>query len=408
MIGRRRFLGGCLLGAAAASWPRLLRASRHEGLARRVDEAVTAGVRFLAAKQGADGAWRSEMYGPFKDGPSLTSLIGATLAALPGDAVARSASERAVRYLARMVSANGRVIEEGITYPVYTAAGAVMAMARFEKRESGTLTPALSQRERDPDTTVRNGWLRYLRERQLTEDPGWSPANEAYGGWSYAQDKPRPVDGKPATPLSAPNLSATVFAIDALRASGCCSDDPAIQKALVFIARCQNWNDEPGLREAEFDDGGFFFIVEDPQRNKAGVAGTDGMGRTRYASYGSATADGVRALAACGVSSDQPRMIAARRWLNTHFSPEEHAGEYSSGRKHLRPAVYFYYCASVARAFCEFGGPKNWAAELATELLRRQAGYGSWANRVVEMREDDPLVATTFAIQALDYCRKQL
>ena len=54
------------------------------------------------------------------------------------------------------------------------------------------------------------GWLRYLRERQLTEELGWRPEDEAYGGWSYAQDRPRPVGWQAGdTPLAAPNLSAT-------------------------------------------------------------------------------------------------------------------------------------------------------------------------------------------------------
>src|SRR5205807_5753523 len=67
-----------------------------------------------------------------------------------------------------------------------------------------------------------------------------------------------------------------------------------VRKAGVFVRRCQNWADNCELRDSRFDDGGFFFLPDDPTRNKAGEAGTDRTGRTRFVSYGSTTADGLR------------------------------------------------------------------------------------------------------------------
>ena len=101
------------------------------------------------------------------------------------------------------------------------------------------------------------------------------------------------VPGQPADLLTESNLSATVFALEALRAAGT-TDEGAFAKALVFVRRCQNYTD--GLGSA-FDDGGFFFMSEGDWRNKAGPLGTDEAGRRRYASYGSMTADGLRAHA---------------------------------------------------------------------------------------------------------------
>jgi hypothetical protein len=384
MIDRRGFLGGCGAFAAAAGFGQWAGAREGERLVERIDVALSAGTRFLAKRQEADGAWRSEIYGPFKDGASLTSLIAATLAELPECCGGRETLERAVTYLARMVSA------DGITYPVYTAAGAVIALSRMVGRAN-------------PE--AREAWLADLRSRQLTEELRWIPEDSAYGGWSYAQDRPRPVDGKPATPLAAPNLSATVFALEALRAAGCDANDQAIQTALVFVKRCQNWNDDAALLDPRLDDGGFYFIVDDPQRNKAGEAGKDATGNVRYASYGSATADGLRALTACDVKGDQPRAGAARQWLISHFSRGEHPGQYAAARVHLRSAVFYYYTASVARAFADTSEPAGWAKELSHELLSRQRQDGSWSNAVVDVREDDPLVATPLALRALAACR---
>src|SRR5262245_20625649 len=129
MVNRRRFLCGCLRAAAAASLSPLVQAAESPDLSARIVEAVRAAVGLLAGKQSEDGAWRSDVYGPFKDGPSLTSLIGATLAALPENAAALAVADKAVRYLTKLVSADGNVVAvtEGITYPVYTAAGAIKA-----------------------------------------------------------------------------------------------------------------------------------------------------------------------------------------------------------------------------------------------------------------------------------------
>jgi len=389
------FLGGCGVVAAAAGLGRWAGAREGERLVERIDAGLATGTRFLAERQAADGAWRSEIYGPFRDGPSLTSLIGATLVELEEESGGREALEKAVTYLAQMVSADGRVRAgaDGITYPVYTAAGAVIVLSRINGRVNAV---------------ARDAWLTDLRQRQLAEELGWMPADTAYGGWSYAQDRPRPVDGKPATPLAAPNLSATVFALEALCAAGCDADDTAFQKALVFVKRCQNWNDDESTRDPRLDDGGFYFIVDDPQRNKAGEAGKDAMGNVRYSSYGSATADGMRALTFCGVKGDQPRAAAARQWLQAHFSAGEHPGQYAATRMHVRPAVFFYYCASVAQAFAEMAAPASWGKELSRELLTRQRQDGSWSNPVVDVREDDPLVATPMAMRALAACRTRI
>jgi hypothetical protein len=98
-----------------------------------------------------------------------------------------------------------------------------------------------------------------------------------------------------------------------------------------------------------FDDGGFFFIYDDPVRNKAGVGGKDRAGRERYFSYGSTTADGWRALLLCGLTADHPRVAAAKAWMEANFRVDLHPGKYAEERELNRGAVYFYYCCSVAQ-----------------------------------------------------------
>ena len=51
------------------------------------------------------------------------------------------------------------------------------------------------------------------------------------------------------------------------------------------------------------------------------------------------------------------------------------------------------------------GDATGWREALRAELLRRQRADGSWANELIAVREDDPVVATCFALLALAACR---
>jgi len=370
----------------------------------RWDGALAAAAQFLIDHQDADGAWRSDTYGVFKDGPSLTPLVLETLLGLPSMERTKIACRKGAEYLAGLVGADGTVDEgpRGLNYPVYTAAYSVRALSSSRIIDLGDFRDA------------RNAWLRYLRQRQLAEDLGWQASDKQYGGWGYSSQVPRkPRVGEPTPPLTESNLSATICALEALQAAGCSADDPAFRQALIFVQRCQNFTENVSQQDPAFDDGGFFFIYDDPVRNKAGLAGKDRKGRERFASYGSATADGLRALLVCGLPSDHPRVRAAWSWLETHFDLSFHPGKYATDREMNRQAVYFYYSLSLAKALQTLAAMNvatrtqrlHWPKELTEEMVRLQSPDGSWTNKVVLVREDDPLVATCFAVQAINVCR---
>jgi len=361
-----------------------------------VGRARARGVAFLLQQQSPDGAWRSDVYGTFKDGTALTPLAVCALqdAADPGAAAAvRKGSE----FLARMVKPDGSIDggEGGLDYPVYTASLAVVALSHPDNKDL---------------LTARDAWLRYLLERQLTETLGWKPEDKEFGGWGYCRVIPtRPEPGKFAPPLIESNLSATVFALDALKAAGV-ADRAVSEKALVFVRRCQNW--EPAAtdpRPPSHLDGGFHFIYDDPVRNKAGSVPDATPRPLRFYSYGSTTADGLRALLLCG-EPDAARVAGAREWLRHHFRPDRHPGQYAPQHERNRDAVYYYYAASASRALRaagvkELANTNPWAAPLAAALLDRQKDDGSWSNPVELVRENDPIVATCNAVAALANCR---
>jgi squalene-hopene/tetraprenyl-beta-curcumene cyclase len=379
------------------------------GLAAKIDGSLRSAAKFLTGHQAQDGAWRSETYGTHRDGPSLTPLVAEALMHVDGDEPV-AARAKAADYLAGMLRADGSLDPGpvGWTYPVYTSAKTVVL---------------LSGKEFAQHTKARDVWLKFLRLHQFSQELGWKPDDPFFGGWGYSDEPPRkPPADQMLMKLSEPNISATVFALEGLRAGGAAADDPAIQSALVFLSRCQNFAD-PAMRDAKLDDGGFFFIQDDPDRNKAGLASPPGKdaskeatGRQRFRSYGTTTADGLRSLMACGLSQKEPRVAAARDWLTTHFSAKEAPGEFGEAREHVRQSLYYYYCNSAARALAACGvteaGPEKsrtrWAEALAEELIKRQQADGSWKSDVAEMREDDPLIATTLVLGALAHCRDAL
>jgi squalene-hopene/tetraprenyl-beta-curcumene cyclase len=370
---------------------------RREPPGLSIERSIAAGTRALIGAQAPDGTWRSRTYGALKDGLSLTPTVLKAVVFAPDVEGSTTARRRGAAYLAGRVGPDGAIDAGpfGFTFPVYSAAEAAIVLARVEVAGAG---PA------------RRAWLDFLRARQLTGDLGWTPDDLAFGAWGDATSAS--IKAQPDSPADA-DLSSTLFAVGALRIAGAGADDPAVVKALGFIVRCQNFTEEDGHDDPAFDDGGFFFSPTDPVRNKAGVAGTDRDGRVRYHSYGSATADGLRALLRCGLSPGHPRVAAARRWLEWNFSPAHNPGSFEPARTEERDATYYYYAWSLAHAFRALGGRMHegagretaWAEMLARELIGRQRADGTWSNRFTASKEDDPLVATPLALGALGLCR---
>ncbi len=373
-------------------------------LRARIDEANAVAVGFLLSKQSADGAWRSETYGTFTDGITLTPPVMKTLMFGPPSDEALAAIQRAAEYLRSWVNHDGAIELQGRApdFPVYSASLSVVVLNRLPL---------------EGFVDARDAWLSFLREHQLTEALGWDRIDAAFGGWGYSVFPPhKPQGAAVERPPFDADLSSTLFAVGALRLAGVWVDDPAIENALIFVKRCQNYNETGGPVDSQFDDGGFYFTPTNDMQNKAGIAGTDNEGRPRYHSYGSATADGIRALLRCGLQPDDPRVVAAREWLERHFTAAFNPGVFEPMREQDRDAAYYYYCWSVSHAFRQLtittfqqdGRTVNWADDLAKELLRRQRKDGSWANHHSFVKEDDPLIATMLAAAALANCRQVL
>jgi squalene-hopene/tetraprenyl-beta-curcumene cyclase len=185
------------------------------------------------------------------------------------------------------------------------------------------------------------------------------------------------------------DLSMTRYVLDGLHAAGVAASDGAFTAARVFVERCQNFDPE----DPDAADGGFFFSTTEADTSKAGQDGA------HFRSYSTTTADGILALLAVGHARNSPRVMAAQLWLTKHHRdldvPDSPARPISCWPRGLA----YYYSASSTRAFQAL--QVDAGDGVAQGLRRTQRGDGSWSNPENLVKEDDPLIATPFAIRAL-------
>jgi squalene-hopene/tetraprenyl-beta-curcumene cyclase len=244
----------------------------------------------------------------------------------------------------------------------------------------------------------------FLVKVQLDDDDGITDYDFArYGAWNYFDNN------RPATIRA--DVSATAYAAQALNLGGLDLGSPTVKKALGFLERSQNLPKE-GLAAEELAllDGGFAF---GPRDSKAGRR-VFSSGRIIFRSYGSATADGLRALLWLGVPKDDPRVKAALGWLGKNFTLRVNPGFPAEGDGVLERGIFYYYLDALTDALARAGvdtlstgadrPPIHWRNDVARRLVSLQRPDGSWAGDVAVMNEDDPAQATSFALLALTRC----
>ena len=343
------------------------------GCSRTPQSALTGAAEYLWNHQARDGGWPSHIYGPLRSGQSLTPFVLDALLEVPGNVYRLSSDklERAIRFIRANTNKDGALgmMDASLPdYPNYATALAVSALCRAK----------------------RTGWendirpmVAYLRRMQFSEQNGWNPADAPYGAWGMGgMEHPPPNPGHV-------DLSTTRYVLEALRAAGVSTGDTAFARARIFIQRCQNYDPEHP-KEA---DGGFFFSTIEADTNKAG---RDGQ---RFRSYGTTTADGILGLVAIGGTNQDRRIRAAHNWLISHHRDMAVPGFVGQAYQRWEKGLSFYYAAAATEAFHSLGTLMD--PSVASLLKRTQRRDGSWANPESLVKEDDPLIATAFAVRAL-------
>jgi squalene-hopene/tetraprenyl-beta-curcumene cyclase len=246
------------------------------------------------------------------------------------------------------------------------------------------------------------GLQTFLKGLQLDEtkkdDKGAAitKTNSWYGGSGYGSSRP--------------DLSNTAFFIEALHDSGLKGDDPAIQKALVFVSRNQmngETNDLPFAKGAT--DGGFIYSPAGGGESKFGTINKLEGGST-LRSYGSMTYSGFMSLLYAGLTESDPRVQAAVKWIGNNWTLEYNPGSGGSGDGQ------YYYLHAYSRALQAYnhdvltdskGVKHDWRKELNGFLQTQQKPDGSFVNAKSERwLEGNPVLATAYAVLALQEARK--
>lgn len=324
---------------------------------QRGNASLKKAAQYLWAQQSEDGGFHSTTYGLLRSGQSLTPFVLLALLGLPEGASPppRGAVERALEFIKVHTNADGALglmDDAAADYPNYATALAVSAMVKAN--HSGC------------EKTIAS-MVAQLRAQQFHEANGWTRQDAPYGGWGMGGPIHRPPEAGHV------DLSMTRYVLEALQLAGVPASDTVMTRALAFLERSRN------------PDGGFYFSPVNPEINKAGASSSGG-----FASYGSTTADGVLALRAAGVPDADPRIAKAIEWLKRHHQPDRAPGFDAGTDKPWATGLRFYYAHAISRAL----------PSLPIELPP-QAGDGSFRNSNNLVKEDDPLIATAFALHVM-------
>lgn len=220
---------------------------------------------------------------------------------------------------------------------------------------------------------------------QVDEEDGYNAEKDYfYGGIGYGGDQ-------------RPDLSNLHLALEALDASGLPKSHPAFKKAMIFIDRCHDV--EGNSLEWAQSSGGFAYSPDLPTNRNLPTEKGEGE---IVVPYGSMTFAGLKSLVHCAVPKDDPKVKMTMGWISKNYSVSEHPK--------LGQNAIFYYFQTKARALkaagidkIEVGGEmRDWRADLAAEILKRQNKDGSWVNPVPKYMEGVPVLCTAYALNALN------
>ena len=337
--------------------------------AKKLADVRQRAINFLKTSQADDGTWTS-------NSSSGVTALAVTALVESGVPLDDPALAKGLRALEKFVQKDGGIYAPGTGHKNYETCVSVMALKAADA--GGRYDKILARADK------------FLRGLQWDEEEGIDKADVRYGGADYGPSKKRP------------DLSNTQFLVEALKTLGAKDDDPSIQKALIFVSRCQNLESPHNTTAmaSKVNDGGFFYTVAAGGSSAAGKTADGGL-----RSYGSMTYAGLKSMIYAGLTAKDPRVKAASDWIRRNYTLSENPGLGQQG--------LFYYYDTFAKTLSvlkldEFddaqGQKHDWRKELAEQLFALQQTNGNWVNPKERWLEGDPNLSTAYALLALKYC----
>ncbi|WP_340818146.1 S8 family serine peptidase [Methanolobus sp. WCC4] len=327
------------------------------------EAAVLTGLDWLRTSQKSDGSWSNNV--------GITSL-SALCFMNAGYDESDPAVSNAIEYILSRRKSDGTMYDYRPTYGTSLATMALVA----------THNP-----DYEDEIEAAKNWL---VESQWDEDSLWPSVdkdNWYYGGFGYGSHE-------------RPDLSNSQWALMALDAAGLPKDHDLWDKAQVFLARCQNRQENVYISDLDYtvewnsaynlyDDGGFIYHPGST---------TVGGGQ----SYGSISGAGIWSLLLCDVDLNDPRMQDALQWADYNDVWDRNPG--SAGNPH---SSQFYYYVSMSKARILSSDTNNveqedWYDELTNNLTQYQNPDGFWINDWDGwLWENNPDLTTAYSILSL-------
>ncbi len=361
---------------------------------QRLDKAFEKSAQWLWHQQSADGGWHSTTHTILADGSALTPYILYYLLQVPETICPRPAAsvQRAVEFIRRDMYHSLTIGPDSmahLNYPNYSAAYALRILIVLQQ-----------------DTALQNLIEQHLWDEQYTEQRGIDPNDLAYGAWGYGE--PGIAPGKHGHI----DLSHTRRVLEAL------TDKRADKKMTreerqrrlngvsLFLQGVQRSTKDPRLYEGCTSrhtlpyDGGFIYSSVTLAANKSQPVNVEGAG-IHYPSYATATCDGLLALHALGLDSTSA-FREARQWLASHQRIDVVEGLSPRDPEQWYIGMRYYHWAVRAEAMIRARIEGPWKKNLRQALIREQQFNGYYLNPLGGInKENDPLLATIFAVEAM-------
>ena len=345
----------------------------NAGIDRELFRKITGqGVAFLLEKgQSEDGSFSRQL------SPAVTAMCTSALLE-HGVPLEHPQVRRALSYLESIIQPDGGIYPPGSNLRNYETSVSTMCFQRANK-------------DGKYDKVIQDA-VGFLKGLQWDDGEGHALESTFYGGQGYGNHK-------------RPDASNTSYFLDALEAAGEDGDSVAIQKAMVFMSRCQNLPTQHNTAEwaakvSDEDRGGGIYTGVGEGESKSGKTPEGGL-----RSYASMTYAGLKSFLYAGISKDDIRVKAALDWISRHYDLGSNPGMGQQG--------LFYYYHVFAKTLNAVGEPRlidsqgqahNWRNDLIKQLASQQKPDGSWINPADRWYEGDPNLVTSYALLALGYC----
>lgn len=345
-----------------------LAAATPDASSSTIDAAVARGLAYLKTQQASDGH--------FSD-PHMPALTALPLWALSAGGEAKGEPARkAAAFVLRTQRPDG-----GFYVPKPGRGGSGLGNYNTSVCLSALFESGLAPAKAMLDART------YIAGSQLTGDDTYS------GGFGYDRASRRRYA----------DLSNTSYALDAMRRTegveefrpkGEARADVNWDKALEFVSRLQ---EKEGERA-----GGSAYNDRTPQ----GGTATNATGRVHLRAYGSMSYAAVLSMCHAKLTRSDPRVKSALEYCSKFWTVDENPGMGTQG-------LFYYYdilsralsVASVPILVQPDGRKVDWKRELSRKILALQKPDGSWVNDNNRFWENDPVLATSFAILSLELCK---